>query len=66
MLHLPKKLLRSRSERVIAGVCGGLSAYINLDVVVIRLIYAALTIFTGFFPGILLYLVAWFIVPNEY
>lgn len=51
---------------MISGFCGGLAEYLGTDVVLIRLIYAALTVFTGFFPGILFYLVAWFIVPDEY
>ena len=66
MLNLQKKLFRSRGDRVISGFCGGLAEYLGTDVVLIRLIYAALTVFTGFFPGILFYLVAWFIVPDEY
>jgi phage shock protein C len=46
----PKKLYRSRSERMIAGVCGGMGKYLNLDATVIRLLFVLLSIFTGVVP----------------
>lgn len=60
-----KKLYRSRTCRSIAGVCGGLEDYFNIDVTIIRLIWAALTIATGVFPGILAYVAAALIIPEE-
>ncbi|WP_179948319.1 PspC domain-containing protein [Corynebacterium liangguodongii] len=59
-----KRLTRSSSEKMIAGVCGGLAHYFALDPVLIRLIVAAATVVTGFVPGILAYAVAWFIMPE--
>ena len=60
-----KRLYRSKKEKIIAGVCGGLGDYLNLDPVVIRLAWAMVTIFTGVFPGITAYLIAWAIMPER-
>lgn len=60
---MERKLYRSRKERVIAGVCGGLAKYFQLDPVLIRLIAIA-TIFMGG-SGIILYIIAMFVIPEE-
>lgn len=59
-----KKLTRSRSNRKLAGVCGGLANYFGLDPSLVRIGYAILTIFTAF-AGIPVYLIMWLIVPEE-
>ena len=59
-----KKLTRSRSDRMLAGVCGGLAAYFGLDPSLVRIGYALLTFFTVF-AGIPVYLIMWLIVPEE-
>jgi phage shock protein C len=50
---------------MIAGVCGGLAEYLNLDPTVVRLIYVILTLFSAAFPGLLLYIIAAIIMPQE-
>lgn len=60
-----KKLYRSRTNKAIAGVLGGLGEYTNIDPVVLRLLFVCLVIFTGFFPGILLYVLAALIIPEQ-
>lgn len=60
-----KRLYRSRSDRMVAGVCAGMGKYLGMDATVIRLLFALLAIFTGFVPGLILYLVMMFIVPDE-
>lgn len=58
-----KKLYRSRKERIIAGVCGGLSEYFGIDPTWMRLIFILF-----FFAGgsaLLVYLIMWLIVPNS-
>jgi phage shock protein C len=61
-----RRLVRSRRNRMIAGVCGGLAEYVNVDPTVIRLIWALLTVFPGTLPaGLVGYLIAWLIVPEE-
>jgi phage shock protein PspC (stress-responsive transcriptional regulator) len=47
----------------VAGVCTGLADYLGIDVTIIRLVFAALTVFGG--AGVLLYLIAWAVVPEE-
>ena len=60
-----KKLYKSRTIKTIAGVCGGLEDYFNIDVTIIRLIWVALTIATGIFPGVFAYVAAALIIPDE-
>jgi phage shock protein C len=62
---LAKRLTRSRRERILGGVCGGLAEYLGIDPTIVRLVWAALTVFTAGFPGVLLYLLGWFIIPEE-
>lgn len=58
-----KKLLRVREGRMVAGVASGLAAYFGVDVNLVRLAFGVFTVFYGL--GILLYLVAWAIIPEE-
>ncbi len=60
---MEKKLYRSRSDRMIAGVCGGLGEYLEVDPVWIRLFFVVLLFATGF--GFWAYLVLWIIIPDE-
>ena len=57
------RIRRSRNERMIAGVAGGLATYFNIDPLLVRLGFALLAFFNGF--GILLYLILWLLLPNE-
>ena len=58
-----KRLLRIRQGRIVAGVCAGLGAYFGVDVNLVRLAFGVFTVFYGL--GILLYLIAWVILPEE-
>jgi phage shock protein PspC (stress-responsive transcriptional regulator) len=58
-----KRLLRLRNERMVAGVCAGLAAYFKVDVNLVRLGFGVFTVFYGL--GILIYLIAWAILPEE-
>lgn len=58
-------LYRSETNKVFAGICGGLGEYLEVDPVVIRLIWTVVVMVTGFFPGVLAYIVAIFIVPRK-
>jgi phage shock protein C len=60
---MQKRLLRSRTERMIAGVCGGLGEYLDMDPTVVRVLWVLISLLAGF--GVLLYLVMWVIVPLE-
>lgn len=59
----PKRLYKSRTNRVLCGVCGGLGEYFNLDPTIIRLIMVLLI--CGFGTGILAYIVAAIIMPEQ-
>ncbi|WP_081924392.1 PspC domain-containing protein [Pseudonocardia halophobica] len=60
----PFRLHRSRSDKMIAGVCGGLAESLNVDAGLIRIALVALTVL-GFGFGIVLYVAAWFLAPEE-
>lgn len=61
---MEKKLRRSRSRKMIAGVCAGLADYFGLDTTLIRVVYALLSVFTAF-AGVLVYLILWLIIPYD-
>ena len=61
---MTKKLYRSRENRWIAGVCGGLAEYFNIDVTIVRLVAVALLL-PGGLPGIIPYIIMWIVVPNS-
>ncbi|KKT92729.1 MAG: Phage shock protein C, PspC [Parcubacteria group bacterium GW2011_GWA2_45_14] len=65
MTKTSKRLYRSLHNKVFAGVCGGLGEYMNVDPVLIRLIWMLVVIATGFVPGVVVYIIAAIIVPIE-
>jgi len=58
-----KRLVRRKDGRLVAGVCAGLAAYFGADPTLVRLAFAVLTVFGA--TGILLYLLAWVVIPEE-
>ena len=58
-----RKLYRSRTDRKLAGVCGGLAQYFNIDPTLIRVLFVVLAVLGG--SGLIIYLLMWLIVPNE-
>jgi phage shock protein C len=58
-----RKLYRSRTDRKLAGVCGGLAQYFNTDATLIRVLFVVLALLGG--PGLVIYLVLWIVVPEE-
>ncbi|NOX62706.1 MAG: PspC domain-containing protein [Chloroflexi bacterium] len=58
-----KRLYRSRKDRMIAGVCGGVGEYLGIDPTLIRLVLLLLAIWGG--GGVLAYLIAWIVIPEE-
>jgi phage shock protein C len=59
-----KRLIRPQSGRMIAGVCAGIGDYLGVDPNIVRVVFAALTIFS-IGAGALVYVVAWAVVPEE-
>ncbi len=60
-----KSLRRSRSNRMIGGVVAGLADYIGMDPVLARVLYVLISVFSAAFPGILVYLILWVVMPEE-
>jgi phage shock protein C len=60
----PKRLVRSRDDRWVAGVCGGVAQYLGVDANLVRLIVVLGTIF-GFGSLLVAYVVAWILMPEE-
>ncbi|MFY4774974.1 PspC domain-containing protein [Metabacillus sp. RGM 3146] len=60
-----KRLYRSRKDRKLGGVLGGLSDLISIDATILRILFIILFVFTGFFPLGLIYIIWLFVVPNE-
>jgi len=60
-----KQLFRSRENRVLGGVLGGIGDYFNIDPVVVRLAFVVLTIVTAFFPCLIGYFIAYLIIPER-
>ena len=58
-----KRLLRSRNDRIVAGVAGGVAAVFGIDPLLVRIAFLALALFNGF--GAVIYLALWLLVPNE-
>jgi len=59
-----KVLVRSRKGRMLAGVCAGVGDYFGIDVTLVRVVVAVISLMTGG-AGVLAYLVAWIIIPEE-
>jgi phage shock protein C len=59
----PKRLYRSRKERMLAGVCGGVADYFDADPSLVRIIFVVAGLLGG--PGVLAYLIMWLVVPEE-
>lgn len=60
-----KKLYRSKTERKISGVCGGIAQYFNCDPTIIRLAWALISVLSAAVPGVLIYFVCAFVIPEE-
>ncbi len=65
MVELRSPLRRSRSQRMIAGVCGGIAEWLGWDVKLVRVFYVLVSVFSAAFPGILAYIILWVLLPEE-
>ena len=61
---MPKSLRRSTTDSMIAGVIGGMAEFFELDATLLRVVYVILSIVSVAFPGILVYLILWFLIPK--
>ncbi len=60
-----KRLYRSTTDQLVAGICGGIGEYLEIDPNVIRVIWVIITAITGFVPGIVVYILLWIILPQR-
>ena len=58
-------LYRSRRHRMIAGVCGGLADWLGWSPTAVRLLYVLVSILSAAFPGMLVYVILWIVMPND-
>jgi phage shock protein C len=66
MTRLPESgLQRSRHQRILGGVCGGLAEWLGWDVTLVRLLFVGISVASAAFPGILVYLVLWVLMPQR-
>lgn len=61
---MSRRLFRSRTDRMLAGVCGGLGHYFEVDPTLVRIVYAVITLLTGLLGGVVLYLLLAVIMPS--
>jgi len=61
----PRTLSRSLNDRMIAGVIGGIAHRFGWNVTLLRVLYVVVSIASAAFPGILVYLILWLLIPNE-
>ena len=57
-------LHRSTSDSIIAGVCGGLAEWLGWDVTLVRALYVVGSIFSAAFPGLIIYIILWIVMPQ--
>lgn len=62
---MEKKLTRSRTDKMIGGVCAGLADYLNMDATLVRVLYVLVSIMSSAFPGLLVYIILLLVVPEE-
>ena len=62
-MEKPKRLVKSRRDKILFGVCGGIAEYLNMDPTVVRILWAALSLLLG--CGVMLYIVCALIMPYD-
>jgi phage shock protein PspC (stress-responsive transcriptional regulator) len=60
---MEKRLYRSRTEKMVGGVCGGLAQYLDVDVTLVRALWVIVSLLAG--TGLLAYVILWLIIPQE-
>lgn len=60
-----RRLYRSKKDRLLFGVCGGIAEYFDVDPTLVRIVWVFLALGSGLVPGILTYIIAWLIIPEE-
>lgn len=61
----PRRLKRVMAQKKIAGVCAGFAEYFDMDVTLVRLIWFGVSLMSGIVPGVMVYIVAWIVLPRD-
>lgn len=61
-----RRLYRSSRNAMLGGVCGGLAEYLGVDAALVRLVYVVVSVASVAFPGILVYIIAWLVIPRDF
>jgi len=64
-MNRSKVLRRSRHNRMLGGVVGGFADYIGMDATLARILYVVISICSAAFPGALVYIICWLVIPEE-
>ena len=64
-MNVPRTLSRSRNDRVLAGVMGGIARRFGWNSTLVRVLFVVLSILSAAFPGIIVYLILWLLIPEE-
>ncbi|MCO6357499.1 phage shock protein C (PspC) family protein [Roseivirga pacifica] len=59
------KLHRSRGDKMIAGVCGGLANWLGWSSTTVRILYVLISLFSAAFPGLIVYIILWVVMPSD-
>jgi phage shock protein C len=59
----PRRLTRSNRNKMIAGVCGGLAEYLDMDPTLMRVLYVLVSVLSAAFPGVIAYIILMFLMP---
>jgi len=63
---MAKRLFRTKRDSILGGVCGGIAEYFDLDPSLVRIGYILLSILSAAFPGFLVYIILWIVIPEKY
>lgn len=61
-----QRLTRTNNDRLLGGVCGGIAKYFGWDATLVRILYVVISILSAAFPGTLVYIILWIVMPKEY
>ena len=64
-MNAPRKLSRSRNDRILAGDMGGIARRVGWNSTLVRILFVILSVASAAFPGILVYLILWLLIPEE-
>ncbi len=65
-MNTAQKLTRTNNDRIIGGVCGGIAKYFGWDASIFRVFYVLFSVLSAAFPGTIVYIILWILMPKEY